>query len=85
MEVGVKFGREFGFEQDDAALREPLPAQAEKQGLKDYNGKIGKDLTWGGTVFDVALIIAGALLCFAGYKLVKFAFILTGLAPQHFG
>ena len=31
MEVGVKFGREFGFEQDDGALREPLPAQAEKQ------------------------------------------------------
>ena len=31
MEVSVKFGREFGFEQDDGALREPLPAQAEKQ------------------------------------------------------
>ena len=31
MELGVVFMIRFGFEQDDGALREPLPAQAEKQ------------------------------------------------------
>ena len=66
-------------------LRSISPAEAEKEGLKDYKHKIGKDLTWGGTVFDVALIITGAVLCFAGYKLVKFAFILTGLGAGWFG
>ena len=31
MELGVVFMIRFGFEQDNGALREPLPAQAEKQ------------------------------------------------------